>query len=248
MSATLPSALSPRPLNAMIPFRDNIPSRRYSFVTAGLILANAVTFLYELSLSPEDLRALIDTSGVTPTRLSMTGQGPVENVGVFVASSLSGMFLHGGWFHLIGNMWYLWIFGDNVEDRIGHLRFLIFYLLCGALASLSHILFNLGSSVPSVGASGAVAGVLGAYLISYPFARVLTLVPLFLIWPVVELPAVLVLGFWFLVQLLNGTASVAVASETAGGIAWWAHIRGFLAGIVLIMMLAKAPERRYYWE
>ncbi len=248
MSATLPSALSPRPLNAMIPFRDNIPSRRYSFVTAGLILANAVTFLYELSLSPEDLRALIDTSGVTPTRLSMTGQGPVENAGVFVASSLSGMFLHGGWFHLIGNMWYLWIFGDNVEDRIGHLRFLIFYLLCGALASLSHILFNLGSSVPSVGASGAVAGVLGAYLIRYPFARVLTLVPLFLIWPVVELPAVLVLGFWFLVQLLNGTASVAVASETAGGIAWWAHIRGFLAGIVLIMMLAKAPERRYYWE
>ena len=248
MSATLPSALSPRPLNAMIPFRDNIPSRRYSFVTVGLILANAVTFLYELSLSPEDLRALIDTSGVTPTRLSMTGQGPVENAGVFVASSLSGMFLHGGWFHLIGNMWYLWIFGDNVEDRIGHLRFLIFYLLCGALASLAHILFNLGNSVPSVGASGAVAGVLGAYLISYPFARVLTLVPLFLIWPVVELPAVLVLGFWFLVQLLNGTASVAVASETAGGITWWAHIGGFLAGIVLIMMLAKAPERRYYWE
>ncbi len=232
----------------MIPFRDNIPSRRYPFITVGLILANAAVFLYEVSLSPENLSALIDTSGVTPARLSLAGQGPVENVGVFFASSLSGMFLHGGWFHLIGNMWYLWIFGDNVEDRIGHLRFLIFYLLCGALASLTHILFNLDSSIPSVGASGAVAGVLGAYLISYPFARVLTLVPLFLTWPVVELPAVLVLGFWFLVQLLNGTASVVVATETVGGIAWWAHIGGFLSGVVLILMLAKAPERRYYWE
>ena len=232
----------------MIPFRDNIPSRRYPFVTVGLILVNAVAFLYELSLSPQDLRELIDTSAVTPARLSLTGQGPVENVGVFVASSLSGMFLHGGWFHLIGNMWYLWIFGDNVEDRIGHLRFLIFYLLCGALASLAHILFNLESSIPSVGASGAVAGVLGAYLISYPFARVLTLVPLFLIWPVVKLPAVLVLGFWFLVQLLNGTASVAVASQTAGGIAWWAHIGGFLSGVVLIPILAKAPHSRYHWK
>ena len=141
----------------MIPFRDNIPSRRYPFVTVGLILANAAVFLYELSLSPEDLRALIDTSGVTPDRLSLTGQGAVENASIFAASSLSGMFLHAGWFHLIGNMWYLWIFGDNVEDRVGHLRFLIFYLLCGALASLVHILFNLGSSIPSLGASGAVA-------------------------------------------------------------------------------------------
>ena len=234
--------------NAMIPFRDNIPSRRYPFVTVGLILANTLAFFYELSLSPQDLKALIDTSGVTPAHLSLAGQSPVGNLGIFFSSSLSGMFLHGGWFHLIGNMWYLWIFGDNVEDCVGHLRFLIFYLLCGALASLAHIVFNLGSSIPSVGASGAVAGVLGAYLISYPFARVLTLIPLFLIWPVVELPAVLVLGFWFLVQLLNGTASVAVASETAGGIAWWAHIGGFLSGVVLILMLAKAPERRYYWE
>ena len=158
------------------------------------------------------------------------------------------MFLHAGWFHLIGNMWFLWIFGDNVEDRLGHFRFLVFYLICGALASLAHILFNLNSVIPSVGASGAVAGVLGAYLVTYPFARVLTLIPLFFLWPVVELPAILVLGFWFLVQLLNGTAPVAVASETAGGVAWWAHIGGFLAGIVLLLILAKPPTRRYYWE
>jgi membrane associated rhomboid family serine protease len=145
-------------------------------------------------------------------------------------------------------MWYLWIFGDNVEDRMGHFRFLVFYLLCGLLAGGAHLLFNLESSIPSIGASGAVAGVLGAYLLSYPFARVATIIPLFLLWPIVELPAVLVLGVWFLVQLSSGFAALSVAAQAAGGIAWWAHIGGFLSGMLLIGIFARPVRRRYEWE
>ncbi len=158
------------------------------------------------------------------------------------------MFLHAGWLHLLGNMWYLWIFGDNVEDRMGRIGFLAFYLLCGASASLIHIVFNLNSRIPSVGASGAIAGVLGAYLLSYPFARVLTLVPFLIIWPVVELPALIVLGSWFLIQLLNGWAAIAVSTQTTGGVAWWAHIGGFVTGLVLLRVFAQRRARRYTWE
>jgi len=152
------------------------------------------------------------------------------------------MFLHGGWLHLIGNMWYLWIFGDNVEDRRGHGRFLVFYLLAGLGAGFIHTGVNYYVVIPSVGASGAIAGVLGAYLLLHPFARVTTLIPIFFFWQIVEIPAVIVLGLWFLMQFLSGTSALSVADATAGGLAWWAHIGGFLVGMVLLAVF-RGPKR-----
>lgn len=219
----------------MIPFRDNIPARRYPVMTVTIIAVNVLAFFYELSLPTPLLQPFLATYGVVPAH-------------VHPVSLLTSMFLHGGWLHLLGNMWFLWIFGDNVEDRMGAGRFLAFYLLCGFLGGLAHLVFNLGSNVPSIGASGAIAGVLGAYLISYPFARVLTIVPLLLFWPIIELPAILVLGFWFLIQLFNGAASVGVAAQMSAGVAWWAHIGGFIAGMLLLSSFAREPVRRYYWE
>jgi membrane associated rhomboid family serine protease len=224
----------------MIPFRDDVKAKRYPIVTILIILANLGVFLYELSLPSQDLGQLIVHYGVVPAEPSSL---PLAHP----ITMLTAMFLHGGWFHLIGNMWFLWIFGDNIEDRMGHMRFLFFYLLCGLIASGAHILSAPQSTVPSIGASGAVAGVLGAYLVSYPLARILTLIPLFLIWPIVELPAIVVLGSWFLIQLFNGTSAVAATLETEGGIAWWAHVGGFLAGMVLVGVFARRPVQRYSW-
>jgi membrane associated rhomboid family serine protease len=149
------------------------------------------------------------------------------------------MFLHGGWLHLIGNMWYLWIFGDNVEDRLGHSRFLLFYLLVGLGAGLIHTGINYYVEIPSVGASGAIAGVLGAYLLLYPLARVLTLIPLFFFWQIIEIPAVIVLGLWFFMQFLSGANALAVADRTSGGVAWWAHIGGFVLGMILLAVFRR---------
>jgi len=156
---------------------------------------------------------------------------------------LTSLFLHGGWFHLIGNMWYLWIFGDNVEDRLGHFRFILFYLIVGVGAGVVHTGVNYDVRIPSVGASGAIAGVLGAYLILYPNARVLTLVPILFIWQIIEIPAALVLGIWFLMQFFSGATALAVASATEGGVAWWAHIGGFVLGMILVRVMS--PERPY---
>ena len=231
----------------MIPFRDNVPARRYPFVTVTLILANVAAFIYELSLQPGDLEALLRTYGLVPATLQAFPRAPLTVLGTLSGSLVSSTLLHGGFFHLIGNMWYLWIFGDNVEDRMGSGRFLVFYLLCGILAGVAHIAFNPSSAVPTIGASGAVAGVLGAYLVSYPFAKVLTLVPFFFFF-VVEVPAVLLLGFWFLVQFINGTAAFAGASDAMGGVAWWAHIGGFLSGMLLITFFARKPVRPYVWD
>lgn len=232
----------------MIPFRDNVPSRRYPIVTVFLIIANVAVFIYQLSLPPEVMERFFAQYGIVPTRLHGVFQAPGLVLTEFGSSFFSSMFLHGGLVHLIGNMWYLWIFGDNVEDRMGPFRFLLFYFLCGMMAGLAHVIFNFYSSLPSIGASGAVAGVLGAYLVSFPFARVLTLVPFFLFFPIIELPAILVLGSWFFVQIFNGTAALAAASGSLGGVAWWAHIGGFLAGMILIGPFARRPVRRYYWK
>ncbi len=162
-----------------------------------------------------------------------------------ILTPVTAMFLHGGWMHVIGNMLYLYIFGDNVEDRLGRGRFLVFYLACGVLSFLVQVLFNARSMVPNIGASGAIAGVLGAYLVLFPRARVLTIVPLLIFFPVVEIPAFVFLGFWFLIQFLSGAASLGASSPMAGGIAWWAHIGGFLAGIVLLkVLLPRDPGAR----
>ena len=166
-----------------------------------------------------------------------------------IVSILVAMFLHAGWLHFGGNMLFLWIFGDNIEDRLGHFRYLVFYLACGVAASLTHAFFNAGSRLPSLGASGAISGVLAAYLFLYPRARILTLIPIFLFWTV-EVPAFLFIVFWFVVQFFSGTASLSTSTPTTGGTAYFAHIGGFVAGIVLLAAL-KPPLRRpptYSWS
>ncbi len=232
----------------MIPFKDNVPARSYPLVTILLIGANLFVFLYEMSLPAGDLEGFFQLNALVPVRIKEIGALPLSTGLAMTRNALFSMFLHAGWLHLIGNMWYLWIFGDNIEDRMGHLRFLCFYLLCGGLASATHIAYHSDSTVPAVGASGAVAGVLGAYLICYPFARILTIVPLILVWPMIELPAIVVLGFWFAVQVVNGTAGLAADSIESGGIAWWSHIGGFFAGAVLIKIFSRPETRRYKWE
>ncbi len=217
----------------MFPLRDTIPSRRRPVMTWTLIAVNLLVFLYELTLPAERLEGLFYTLGIVPARL--TRPDWALEVGLPPGGTLtllSSMFLHGGVFHLLSNMWTLWIFGDNVEDRMGPWRYLGFYLLAGLAAGAVHLATNLDSTIPTVGASGAIAGVLGAYMVLFPRSRVLTLVPV-LFWPLFfEVPAVFYLGVWFLAQLLSG-ASEMVGAAGAGGVAWWAHVGGFLAGLAL---------------
>ena len=214
----------------MFPYRDANPSERFPIVTVVIIVVNVLAFLWELSLGAELERSLF-RFGVVPQN------------GFHPLSYFTSIFLHGGWFHLISNMWWLWIFGDNVEDRLGRFRYFLFYLACGLLAGITHTAFNLHSALPAVGASGAVAGVLGAYLVFFPHAKVQTLVPFFLYYEVVELPALFVLGFWFLAQFLSGSAAIAVTSSS-GGVAWWGHVGGFMAGIALVFLLRTGENEK----
>jgi membrane associated rhomboid family serine protease len=228
----------------MFPIRDDVPSRAFPVVTVGLIVINAVVFLFEIAQGPQGLRAFVATYGLVPGHVTAFAAGGDVSPGQAFFPFFSSMFLHGGWIHLIGNMWYLWIFGDNVEDRLGHIRFLVFFILCGLLANGAHYMFNPTSGMPAIGASGAVAGVLGAYVVSYPRARVLVLLPLFIFIQFIELPALVVLGFWFVLQFLNGAASVVRSTET-GGVAWWAHIGGFITGILVFKLFRPRPRVRY---
>jgi membrane associated rhomboid family serine protease len=231
----------------MIPLRDTIPSSRFPVVTVGIICANALVFIAEINLGPRALEQLFYTWGIVPLRFTH----PRLHANYFTL--LSSMFIHGGWMHVIGNMWSLWIFGDNVEDRMGRGGFLLFYLLSGLAAGAIHIVTNPTSTAPTVGASGAIAGVMGAYLLLFPHSTVVTLVPIFFFLQVVELPAVLFLGFWFITQLFSGTLSLAVAGPQAGGVAWWAHIGGFVVGFLWAIPLRRQTavvrrRRRYYDE
>ncbi len=210
----------------MIPLRDENPSRTTPIVTRALILANALTFLFELALG--DGRGVFVASwGLIPARVLGVFAG-MELPGPGFVTLLSSMFLHAGWLHLIGNMWYLWIFGDNVEDHFGHVGFLGFYLASGFASAVLHVAINPASPIPTVGASGAIAGVLGAYAVLYPRARVVTLVPIVFFLQIVQLPALLVLGLWFVLQFFSAALAIGGAN---GGVAWWAHIGGFLFGL-----------------
>ena len=217
----------------MIPLRDVIPSRTVPYLTVTLIALNIVGWFFELTLSTRDLAVFLQTFGVVPAHFQP-------------ASLVTSMFLHGSWSHVLGNMLYLWIFGDNVEDRMGHGRFLVFYLLCGFVAAFGQIAINPDSTLPTIGASGAIAGVMGAYLVLYPRSRVLTLVPLIIFFEIVELPAVFLLGFWFLMQLFSAGAIAVTANSESGGVAFMAHVAGFVAGLAGVFVFRK-PRRPDAW-
>jgi rhomboid family protein len=204
---------------------------------------NILVYLFELTLGPQ-LDRFLTVFGIVPAAVFAWPQSDLPLTAV-VIPFFTSMFLHGGFLHVAGNMWYLWIFGDNIEDRLGHFNYLIFYLLCGLGAGITHTIFNYESVVPSIGASGAIAGVLGAYLISYPRARVLTLVPIFIFIQIIEIPAVIVLGFWFIVQFFYGATSLAATTGNSGGVAWWAHIGGFLLGMVFVNVFPRKDLPRY---
>ncbi|MCI0454930.1 MAG: rhomboid family intramembrane serine protease [Candidatus Dadabacteria bacterium] len=216
----------------MIPIRDTIPSRSFPIVNTIFIVVNTIVFFYEISLG-NSLDSFIKAFGLIPDRLG-EGRAFVSQTYPFFTS----MFIHGGWFHLIGNMLYLYIFGDNVEDKMGHFKYLAFYLIAGIAAAFSQILTNLHSGIPMVGASGAISGVLGAYILYFPRSRVLTIIPIFLIIQFVEIPAYLFLLFWFVMQFFSGVASLALA-KSAGGVAFWAHVGGFVAGFILAKLFEK---------
>jgi len=213
----------------MIPLRDLNPTRTTPVVNYLIIALNVLAFLWELSLGPNIDRALFNVAFI-PARFWIPGYLVPNLVTIFVS-----MFLHGGFMHIASNMLYLWIFGDNIEDRLGHVRYAIFYLVCGFGATLSHAFFNASSRVPSIGASGAIAGVLGAYLILYPRAQVTTLIPIFIVMTVRNIPAVFLLGFWFVLQIFSGVGSLGMTGqEQSGGVAYFAHIGGFVLGMILI--------------
>ena len=245
----------------LIPFYDNNPISRTPFITYGIVAVNVVVFLWSLGMSRPDRQMLFYRAGFVPARIAqLVDRKPIEvNIAqeaphparpdpvrvrrlqfepvprqIFL-SLVTCMFLHGGWLHLIGNMWFLWVFGNNVEDRVGPLPFLVFYLLGGLLASACHWMVEPDSTIPVVGASGAVATMLGAYAITWPWAKVKTLVFLFVIIMIVDLPALLVLGVWFLAQLIAATNFADL--EMSGGVAWWAHVGGFVAGLILMPLL-----------
>lgn len=232
----------------MIPLKDDIRARTTPFVTVLLIALNVVVFLYQVSLGLDQesraAEAFVFEFGVIPCRLSGACAAPLEFPSP-IATVFTSMFMHGGVLHIGGNMLYLWIFGNNVEDTLGHGRFLLFYVLSGAAAALGQTAVNPDSAIPMIGASGAVSGVLGAYLLLFPYATILTLFMFGFFIRFIRVPAIIVLGFWIVLQLINGyiTYSAAVMGRPeAGGVAWFAHIGGFLAGMVLLFLLR--PRRR----
>jgi membrane associated rhomboid family serine protease len=230
----------------MFPIRDSIRSRTVPIVTRTLIVLNVLVFFYELTLGRGGLENLFYLFGVVPARLAHPDWAAHAGFpGGALPTLLTYQFLHGGWLHVISNMWALWIFGDNVEDAMGHFRYLGFYIFCGVVAALTQTFVNSGSTVPSVGASGAIAGVLGAYLMFYPTAWVQVVLPIFFFPFFFELPALLYLGFWFLTQVFSGTESLARRGE-ASGIAFWAHVGGFVAGMLLCYAFKK--KGRLYRE
>lgn len=217
----------------MFPLYDTVRSRRFPIINWMLVLLNGLVFYYELTMSEADLHRFILDWGLVPAQLALDSAESWLRI-------LSSMFLHGGWFHIISNMWILIIFGDNIEDRMGSGRYLIFYLFSGTAAALMQAFLYPASNIPMVGASGAIAGVLGAYLVLYPRARIASLVPILFIFTIIELPALIFLGFWFISQLFQGW--LALGGADMSGVAWWAHIGGFVFGLLMVRLFAR---RRY---
>ena len=220
----------------MIPIKNTIRSENYPVINTAIIVINVVLFIIELAQG-EGLNRFIYTYGLIPARYTIPSISSYFTFGQQVLPFVSFMFLHGGFFHLLGNMWSLYIFGNNVEDRLGPLRYLLFYLLCGLASGFSHLVINWHSQIPTIGASGAIAGVMGAYMILYPKSRILTLIPIFFFFQLIEIPAVFFLGIWFIFQFLS-----AASTAGQGGIAWWAHIGGFIFGIIFLRIFLSFKE------
>jgi len=227
----------------MIPLRDTIPSRTFPYMTIMLIIINGVIFLFEMSLG-KNLNDFINIFGVIPERYFNLAYISEVSPVIRYLPFFSSIFLHGGWFHVLWNMWFLWIFGDNVEDHFGHFKFFLFYMFCGVIAGLAHTYMNPLSPVPTIGASGAIAGVMAVYIVLYPHSKVLTLIPIFFIFPIIHIPAYIFLGIWFLIQFLSGAASIGVP-QSYSGVAWWAHIGGFVIGMLTIFFLFPGKKKRY---
>ena len=228
----------------MFPLRDENPSESVPFVTRSLIAINVAMFVYEILQGPR-LVEFFYRWGMVPLRVSLAAREGTEPIAGPALTFATSMFLHGGWMHLLGNMWYLWIFGDNVEDRMGKVRFLVFYLMGGLVAAGLHFFLHPASRAPTLGASGAIAGVLGGYALLFPGARVLTLVPLFPFIRIITLPAMLVLGLWFVFQFFSG--ALALAGPQGGGVAWWAHIGGFAFGLLAVKLFERRRPSSHAW-
>jgi membrane associated rhomboid family serine protease len=239
----------------MIPLKDDTPRLSTPLLNYFLIAANVAVFLFQISLEKSSQTTFVYAFGLIPARLTAALQGPLQHVhahahamapGLAFLPIMTSMFLHASWWHLIFNMWFLWIFGRNLEDALGHFPYLMFYLTCGVAAALAQTASNPGSQIPTVGASGAIAGVMGGYFILYPRARVLMLVPFFFIF-FLWLPAWAVLGYWFVLQFLSGVGTSLVAADrNSGGVAFWAHVGGFLAGVLLVRLFPSRTRRYYY--
>ena len=226
----------------MIPLRDTIPSHSFPIVTVSLIALNTLIFLHLWHLGPRIGERFVLHYGFVPVVHAHLASSEPWNLPAVYGPMFSSMFLHGSWLHLIGNMWMLWIFGDNVEDRLGRGRFLLYYLACGLAAVYLHYLTERTSGVPVIGASGAIAGVMGGYFVLFPHARVLTVIPIFIFLHIVTIPAVVFLALWFMLQLLSGIASS--GAQLSSGVAWWAHVGGFIAGAVLMFPKRRQLQRR----
>jgi membrane associated rhomboid family serine protease len=222
----------------MIPLKDLQPRRSQAVVTLSLIFVNSIIFLYQLSLPARASDAFVMTYAAVPSKIAAALAGHHYTFAQALVPLLTCMFLHGGWLHIVGNMWFLWVFGANVEGRMGSASFLLFYLICGVGSSVAQMVFSWGSHVPALGASGAISGVLGAYVVLFPTSRILTLVPLFIIWFTARIPALLFIGLWFLIQFISGVGSLGI--KNAGGVAWWAHVGGFILGLALARTFAGA--------
>ena len=230
----------------MIPLKDMTPRRSFPVVTLLLIIANVIVFVHQVTLPPAAAEAFIRTYGLVPAKIQLALAGRHYTLAQAFVPVFTCMFLHGSILHILGNMWFLWIFGGNVEDRMGPLAYPLFYLVCGIGSGLSQTAFSWGSHIPSIGASGAISGVLGAYIGLFPRSRILTLIPLFIIWFTWRIPAVIFIGIWFAVQFLSGLSSLGAASM--GGVAWWAHVGGFLLGMLLARTFWRsAPRQATAW-
>jgi membrane associated rhomboid family serine protease len=220
----------------MIPLKSDNPRTSLAIVNTILIVVNILIFFYQFSLGPKAGQRLVNTYGLVPARAELFLQPTPKTAVSFpqmVEPLVTSMFLHGGWLHVLGNMLFLWVFGGSVEDRLGHVPYFFFYMVCGVGSGLFHLIINWGSKIPTIGASGAISGVMGAYIVLYPRSHILTLVPILIVlWPL-RLPAVLLLGYWFVLQFLSGVGSLGVTDQ--GGVAWWAHVGGFLLGGLLVL-------------